>query len=649
MALSLFPRVSALQSFFPRRGTAVALVGALLFSPVALHTVAAQTAPAANQQQAAPATDQAQPATDQAQPAPAPATPGDLPAGTTSAAPQDNVPTGVLSNRSTKKKTRKSTDEQPAPSAKQQKKDEKITASKDTVKEQREMKRRLKDNPLANVDSKQPDKQLFDRAQVALKKGKFDVARLLLQDMLATYPDSEYQMRAKLAFADSWYREGGTAALTQAETEYHDFIIFFPNVPEAAEAQMRIGDIYFKQMDKPDRDYTKAIHAQEEYRTMMTQYPDSTLVPDAKQKLREVQELLATRETGIADFYEGHENYAAAIARYQTVVDTYPLYSKIDSALIGLGDSYAAQAHYVRTNPAMKNLNEDQKSRLLRVYEDAAAAAYGRVVTVYSASPRVEDARDRLEALGRAVPEPTAEQVAASQALENSRQSYSVGSRVRTLVMRTPDVVQAAKVGDPSMADPKATLAPNVVKHINEEFQAAIKGTAAPVPTAPVAPSTDAAADASNPVGVVAPAAAGTTALSDIPAADAAATSATGNGVSPSAFTNTPDGVAPVTAGSDRSTGVTIITPGRTAVKDSGNGLNSVGPANNTELPAIEKAAAAPDAVNDVQGVKTPNGQAPPVADANGKIHNPKPDFDKGEESSSKHKKKKGLKKLDPL
>ena len=58
-------------------------------------------------------------------------------------------------------------------------------------------------------------------------------------------------MRAKLAVADSWYQEGGSAALAQAEQEYTDFITFFPNAPEAAEAQMRIGDIYFKQMDVP--------------------------------------------------------------------------------------------------------------------------------------------------------------------------------------------------------------------------------------------------------------------------------------------------------------------------------------------------------------------------------------------------------------
>ena len=96
----------------------------------------------------------------------------------------------------------------------------------------------LSTNPLANVNSKQPDKELFDKAMLALKKGRFDVARLDLQTMLNTYPESEFRMRAKLAVGDSWFKEGGTAALTQAEAEYKDFITFFPNAPEAAEAQM---------------------------------------------------------------------------------------------------------------------------------------------------------------------------------------------------------------------------------------------------------------------------------------------------------------------------------------------------------------------------------------------------------------------------
>jgi hypothetical protein len=83
-------------------------------------------------------------------------------------------------------------------------------------------------NPLASVGSKQPDKVLFDRAMDALKHNKFDVARLTLQTLINTYPDSEYIARAKLGVADSWYAEGGSTAMAQAEIEYNDFKTFFP-------------------------------------------------------------------------------------------------------------------------------------------------------------------------------------------------------------------------------------------------------------------------------------------------------------------------------------------------------------------------------------------------------------------------------------
>src|SRR5689334_7575028 len=170
-------------------------------------------------------------------------------------------------------------------------------------------------NPLANVGSKQPDKVLFDRAMDAMKHNKFDVARLTLQTLINTYPDSEFVARAKLAVGDSWYAEGGTAAITQAEAEYKDFITFFPNMPEAAEAQLKIANIHYQQMEKPDRDFTHAVHAEEEYRNLIEQYPDSKLVPQAKQRLREVQEVLAEREFRIGHFYYLRQSWPAAIAR----------------------------------------------------------------------------------------------------------------------------------------------------------------------------------------------------------------------------------------------------------------------------------------------------------------------------------------------
>ena len=53
---------------------------------------------------------------------------------------------------------------------------------------------------------------------------------------------------------------------------------------------------------------------------------------------------------------------------------------------------------------------------------DKAAAAYDKVITRYPMAPHVEDARDRLVAMNRPVPEPTQAAIAESDAEERSRQ-----------------------------------------------------------------------------------------------------------------------------------------------------------------------------------------------------------------------------------
>ena len=182
----------------------------------------------------------------------------------------------------------------------------------------------------------------------AMQHNRYDVARLSLQTMINTYPDSEYVARAKLAVGDSWYAEGGSAGLAQAEIEYKDFITFFPNLPEAAEAQLKVANIHFRQMEKPDRDFTHAKRAEEEYKQLIQQFPDSKLVPEGKQRLREVQEVLAEREFRIGRFYYLKESWPAAIARFKSLTDTYPLYSGVDDALYLLGQSYEQEATRAR-------------------------------------------------------------------------------------------------------------------------------------------------------------------------------------------------------------------------------------------------------------------------------------------------------------
>jgi outer membrane protein assembly factor BamD len=318
-------------------------------------------------------------------------------------------------------------------------------------------------NPLANVGSKQPDKVLFDRAMDAMKHNRFDVSRMTLQTLINTYPDSEFIARAKLAVADSWYAEGGTTAMQQAEIEYKDFRTFFPNMPEAAEAQLKVANIHYQEMEKADRDFTHAMRAEEEYRSLIQEYPDSKLVPEAKQRLREVQEVLAQREFNIGRFYYLRLAYPAAIARLKTLVDRYPLYSGADEALYLLGQSYEGEIDVIRKNGRM---NEVNKGKMIEGLTKEASEAYGRIIKRYPAMDRALDAKARLEGLHQPVPRPTRAALELNKKEVASRQQAGIMSSMLGNFEKHPDVAKASRVGDPTMVDPAPTNPGDVVRKV---------------------------------------------------------------------------------------------------------------------------------------------------------------------------------------
>jgi len=556
---------------------------------------------------------------------------------------------------------------------KARKQDEKVVEAKSSKKAD---KKSAKVVSLTGKDTKLPDKALFDKAQDAIKHGKYDVGRIDLQTLLNTYPESQYMMQSKLAIADSWYKEGGTAASTQAEQEYEDFITFFPNAPEAAEAQMRVGDIYFRQMDKPDRDYAETQKAEAAYRLMLQQFPDSPLVPQAKQRLREVQEAMATREAYVADYYASRQNASAAIARYQTIVDSYPLYSRMDEVLIGLGDQYEQMARNYRTVPVCQKdhpqrqcLPEYAKGKLLETYDGEAQAAYDKVVLEHSASAHVEDAKDRLVGMNLPVPTPTAEEVAASTALENSRGQYTLSKRTIALFTHSADTVPAASIGDPPLEDAKPTLAPDVLRQAAQTFSTAVNPNATR-PAATVASATPAAAEPSADSATPAPANAAPLSLDNVPTASAGASNtsavdssvsvapaatpaAAGGGVGIEIVQPYGNSSTPAKPGNTAFPGATTPAAGDPAPSGSSQapnptdngGLGPVGPKTAPQLAPVEHAEQAPDPVNEAKPGSQPQQEQ---TTSTGK-KNPKPAYDPDQESSSKHPKKKGLKKLNPL
>jgi len=277
----------------------------------------------------------------------------------------------------------------------------------------------------------EPDKILYDKAMDDVKHGRHEVGRLNLQTLINTYPDSDYLAKAKLTIADSFYKEGGTANLTQAVQAYKDFGIFFPMLKEAAYAQLQVAMTHYKQMEKPDRDRTHARAAEDEFQTFLSKYPNDALAPKAEQHLREVQEVLAEGDFRIGYYYYVKEDKKAAESRLRTIVNRYPLYSKADQALWMLGNIWQSTEK-----------------------KEIAAPYYQRLVRNYPLSPLVPNAKNRLKALGALVPQPDPQAVAWMTAEQNAPRQHEMLIKKPLGLIRTgpgQELSAAAKVGKPTM------------------------------------------------------------------------------------------------------------------------------------------------------------------------------------------------------
>jgi outer membrane protein assembly factor BamD len=274
-----------------------------------------------------------------------------------------------------------------------------------------------------------PDKQLYDKAMNDIKHGRHEVGRLGLQTLINTYPDSEYLAKAKLAIADSYFKEGGSSNITLAINGYKDFIVFFPFLPEAAYAQMQVAMANYNEMTKPDRDNTHAKDAESEFQTFLLKYPKDPLVPQAEQRLREVQEVLAEGQFRVAYYYYLKGDRRAAAGRLMPLVRRYPLYSKSDTALWMLGDIF-------------------EKSER----KDLAGSYYAQIVKNYPLSVHDNDAKAKLKAFGMPVPQADPKALEWMTAEQNApRPKESMFHKSKEMLHSAPDVHSAAMNGVPNM------------------------------------------------------------------------------------------------------------------------------------------------------------------------------------------------------
>ena len=298
-------------------------------------------------------------------------------------------------------------------------------------------KRKKYENPITK-DTQQPDKLLYDKSVRDIEKGRYELARLTLNTLINTYDTSEFLAKAKLAIADSWYREGGTHGMAQAEAEYKDFILFYPAMEEAAESQKRICDIHIGLMEKADRDPNNALRAEYECKQLWSR--SSPIRSSCRRPSRSCatfrKRWRRTKWWSAITIITRAPTPRPPIG-WARVVEQYPLFSRADFALWEEADSLRKMG-----KPAREKEGE----------------ALQKIVRDYPLSPWVEQSKKRLKELEMPIPEADPKAIAHMRFEQENRTKLSLIQSNTQFLKRGPDTHLAAKSGMPTMTNPKQSV-----------------------------------------------------------------------------------------------------------------------------------------------------------------------------------------------
>ena len=222
----------------------------------------------------------------------------------------------------------------------------------------------------------EPDKFLYDRGTESLEKKRWMTAREYFRRIIDSYPQSELRPDAKLGIGDSYLGEGTGESYVLAVNEYREFLTFYPTNPRADYAQYKLGMTYFRQMRGPQRDQTETREAVKEFEAFVERYPNSALLPEVQQRLREARDRVGEAEYQVGVFYFKQRWYPGAIDRLRALMKSDPGFTYRDGLYY-----YLAEA-------------------LLKVKLDAEALPlYERLLTEFEQSEFLEKARTRRDEL----------------------------------------------------------------------------------------------------------------------------------------------------------------------------------------------------------------------------------------------------------
>lgn len=184
-------------------------------------------------------------------------------------------------------------------------------------------------------------KAIYDKARNLIRKNP-NRARILFKQVMQLHPDSVFSRRSKIGIADSYFGQKDSSSLIVAASEYQEYVNMYPNSPDAAYAKFQVGECYFQQMRKPERDQTNTKAAIKSFQELLEMYPGTREAADAEKRIARARENLAKHNYRIGYYNYKYRSYMGAIQRFKYVIDEFPDFSLNDRLFFYGGKAYMA-------------------------------------------------------------------------------------------------------------------------------------------------------------------------------------------------------------------------------------------------------------------------------------------------------------------
>ena len=160
---------------------------------------------------------------------------------------------------------------------------------------------------------------------------EYQKARELFAFVYDSFPNDPLGHKAALRVADTFSVKNDVTSLTEARLRYRDFANRYPNDPDRDYALLMVGHTYSARKLRPDRDLSDIQQALGAYQQLVNLYPNSRYMPEAQDRMNDLNELLAKHEWLVAHFYIRNRRYLGALWRLEYIRENFPNYSQIEA------------------------------------------------------------------------------------------------------------------------------------------------------------------------------------------------------------------------------------------------------------------------------------------------------------------------------